>query len=105
MADRPERFNMVDGVQIAWTDTDWDDWEDRQAEMDLDFSSVRSHRNSILADSDWTQLSDAPLGVHAADADEPITTAEWATYRQELRDYPAQSDRVSTLPEWPTPPE
>jgi hypothetical protein len=41
-------------------------------------------------------------------ADTPLTAekvAEWATYRQELRDYPSQSDKVSTLPDWPTPPE
>ena len=105
MPDRPDRFNMVNGVQIAWTDADWDDWDDRQAEMDLDFSSVRSHRNNLLAGSDWTQIGDAVLGVHAADPDEPITASEWAVYRQELRDHPAQSDRVSTLPDWPTPPE
>lgn len=36
---------------------------------------VRAERNTRLADSDWTQLPDAPVD-HAA----------WATYRQELRD-------------------
>ena len=64
---------------------------------DLNLSSVRSERNGRLAACDWTDLPNAPLTAEKA--------AEWQTYRQELRDYPAQSDRVSTLPEWPTPPE
>lgn len=40
---------------------------------------VRADRNKRLADSDWTQLPDAPVD-HAA----------WATYRQELRDVSSQ---------------
>jgi hypothetical protein len=39
---------------------------------------VRSIRDGILARSDWTQLPDSPL------TDEQ--RAEWATYRQALRD-------------------
>lgn len=38
----------------------------------------RSVRNSYLAESDWTQLPDSPLTESKR--------AEWATYRQELRD-------------------
>ena len=41
--------------------------------------SVRQQRNSLLAESDWTQLADAP-----------VDQAAWATYRQALRDVPAQ---------------
>ena len=71
---------------------------DAQAEAaDLNLSRTRAERDSHLRGTDWTQTIDAPL---TADKQ-----AEWATYRQELRDYPAQSDRVSTLPDWPTPPE
>ncbi|WP_422387668.1 phage tail assembly chaperone [Gemmobacter caeni] len=36
----------------------------------------------MLSDSDWTQLADAPLT--------PAKQAQWATYRQELRDIPSQ---------------
>ena len=64
---------------------------------DLDLSMVRSQRDGLLATSDWTQLPGGPL------TDEQKTA--WDTYRDELRDYPAQSDKVSTLPAWPTPPE
>ena len=71
---------------------------DAQAEAaDLNLSRTRAERDSHLRGSDWTQVADVALTAEKV--------AEWATYRQELRDYPAQSDRQSTLPDWPTPPE
>ena len=42
---------------------------------------LRNKRNTLLADSDWTQLDDSPLTGSKK--------IEWATYRQELRDLPA----------------
>ena len=39
---------------------------------------MRTVRNRLLADSDWTQLPDAQCDK-----------AAWATYRQALRDFPA----------------
>jgi hypothetical protein len=39
---------------------------------------LRSIRNSLLSNSDWTQLPDSPLTE--------AKRAEWATYRQTLRD-------------------
>ena len=44
-------------------------------------SSVRTSRNSLLLSSDWTQSADSPLS--------DSKKAEWATYRQALRDFPA----------------
>lgn len=46
---------------------------------DAEAASVRSDRNSRLAACDWTQLPDAP-----------VPAAEWATYRQQLRDVSSQ---------------
>jgi len=43
-------------------------------------AEVRAERNHRLADSDWTQLPDAPVDRTA-----------WATYRQQLRDVSKQS--------------
>lgn len=43
------------------------------------WDQIKNWRNSKLAQSDWTQLSDAPVDQEA-----------WATYRQALRDLPAQ---------------
>ena len=45
--------------------------------------TARLIRDKELRETDWTQLPDAPI-----DASEK---AEWAQYRQELRDLPAQS--------------
>lgn len=45
---------------------------------------LRAERDRLLRDSDWTQLPDAPLT-----ADE---RAQWAAYRQALRDLPQQAE-------------
>jgi hypothetical protein len=55
--------------------------------------SVRDERTKKLAETDWTQVADAP-----------VDKAAWATYRQALRDVTAQE----TFPwdtVWPTKPE
>ena len=49
---------------------------------------IRNHRDDILDHCDWTQAVDNPL----SDAKK----AEWATYRQELRDMPADNDGIET---------
>jgi len=54
--------------------------------------SVRDERTKKLAETDWTQLTDAP-----------VNSAAWGTYRQALRDVTAQE----TFPwevTWPTAP-
>jgi len=45
---------------------------------------LRKLRNAFLRDSDWTQFSDSPLSAEQKQA--------WATYRQALRDLPANSN-------------
>lgn len=55
------------------------------------FERMRMHRDALLAASDWTQAVDDPTGNQAA----------WATYRQQLRDAPAN---WTPGPTW-TPPE
>jgi hypothetical protein len=58
---------------------------------------VREHRNKLLAESDWTQTIDAPLTEEKQ--------AEWATYRQALRDLPSTVEsptpNVVTFPDPP----
>ena len=65
-------------------------------DADKDFSSIRATRNARLAATDWTQGADSPLS--------DSKKAEWATYRQELRDYPSTASKVSELGAWPTEP-
>ena len=59
-------------------------------------AGLRLKRDSLLTSSDWTQYNDSPL------TDEVKTS--WATYRQELRDLPANTDDPSD-PTWPEAPE
>ena len=67
---------------------------------------LRSHRTGLISICDWTQGNDSPL----SDAKK----AEWAIYRQALRDLPAnnpnpvwQDEDNTLLPDitWPTVPE
>lgn len=53
---------------------------------------VRIKRDKLLSDSDWTQVTDAPVDQVA-----------WATYRQELRDIPTQEGFPADIT-WPTKP-
>jgi len=54
--------------------------------------SVRTERNTKLADCDWTQLADSTADKEA-----------WATYRAALRDVPSQAGFPHEV-EWPTSP-
>jgi hypothetical protein len=91
------RRKLIDNVYYDLTAEEEAELDERAEAYDLNFTQTRMSRNGLLAVSDWTDLPSAPLTAPKK--------AEWQTYRQELRDYPAQSDKVSTLPEWPTPPE
>ena len=56
-------------------------------------SKARFERDRLLKDSDWTQVSDAPV-------DQDV----WAKYRQALRDVPQQTGFPTDI-NWPTKPE
>ena len=73
-----EKYKIIDGAAVEQT-------------LEED---IRTPRNVLLAESDWTQLPDSPL----TDAKK----TEWATYRQALRDLPASTDDPIV---WPTQPE
>jgi len=83
------RYKCVDGEYIELTAEEIKEMEDRVAAADLDFTMVRGQRDSMLRNTDWTQIADATLGAHTAE--------EWATYRQELRDLPAGFSKVSEV--------
>ena len=54
--------------------------------------NARGVRNELLAQCDWTQLADSPVDKTA-----------WATYRQSLRDVPAQTGFPDSI-DWPSKP-
>ena len=60
---------------------------------------MRERRNNLLKACDWTQGEDSPL------SDSKKT--EWATYRQALRDIPANNTSATVREDitWPTQPE
>ena len=66
-------FDGKDWVQ-TWiiTPATAEEVQQRTAEL---VEGVRYKRNTLLAESDWTQVADAPVDATA-----------WATYRQALRD-------------------
>ena len=59
---------------------------------------IRQKRNDLLIASDWTQVNDTPLT--------DSKKAEWATYRQTLRDLPANNTSATSIDDvtFPTPP-
>ena len=68
------------------------EWEVNQ-KSERKWNSVRAQRDQLLAQSDWTQVADAP-GDKAA----------WATYRQALRDLPSTGTDPDALT-WPISPD
>lgn len=66
--------------------------ENDRVKLENAWHLIRSERNALLANSDWTVLGDSPT-----------PTAAWKTYRQALRDLPANTtDPFNVV--WPTPP-
>ena len=69
-------------------------WEDEaNIETDWLFERIRNWRTAELAASDWTQV-----------ADSQADKAAWATYRQALRDLPANNKDPKKI-KFPTRPE
>ena len=60
---------------------------------------LRLNRDALLTASDWTQVNDSPL----TDAKK----AEWATYRQALRDLPSSHESTTNINDvvFPTQPD
>lgn len=63
-------------------------------ELALAWPLARKRRDTLLRDSDWTQLPDVPLSEERRQ--------QWETYRQALRDVTDQPDPFNIV--WPAPP-
>jgi hypothetical protein len=94
----PEMFWVVDGVpkeipsrtdEFSTFNPDLWVWE---VDLDYYWANLKNDRNRLLAASDWTQVPDAP-----------VDQAAWATYRQQLRDLPANTEDPAN-PVWPIQP-
>ena len=62
----------------------------------IKLNMLRGERNQRLIDSDWVVVNAAETGGTVSDA--------WKTYRQALRDLPANTSDPEN-PTWPTKPE
>jgi len=69
---QPSQYSVFDFTTKQWV-----------LNPDLASSDVLTARNKLLFSTDWTQIPNNPLTSEKQ--------AEWATYRQELRDIPQQS--------------
>lgn len=86
---------VVDGVVASMTpdETAWSAWQAALPDPDIALAEeVRAQRDALLADTDWTQMGDSPL------TDE--SKAEFAVYRQNLRDITSQAGFPSDI-SWP----
>lgn len=68
---------------------------DSEVSLELRWDIVREERNGLLAESDWTQLNNAPLT--------PEQVTAWANYRQALRNVPQQGVEPEQVV-WPSKP-
>jgi len=66
-----------------------------QSAKDSAMAQIRGQRNQLLKDCDWTQIADCTIPKKA----------EWATYRQALRDLPSTITEPRTFADWPHNPD
>lgn len=78
----------VSGLEMVFADQDVE-----AVEREDKLRSLREKRDSLLSESDWTQMPDIP----------EATRTLWQTYRQALRDLPSTTADPAN-PVWPTKP-
>ena len=102
-------MSLKPSAEFVWTGTDYSglNWLDSgsaptESEIDAEVTRLnnlepmrllRILRNSKLAETDWMSF-----------ADSPTMSDDWKTYRQALRDLPANTEDPSN-PTYPTKPE
>lgn len=85
---KPSNYHIWDGDE--WVDFRTDEQERQQQRLE-----IVQIRDALLASTDWTQVIDSPLS--------PEKRADWAKYRQALRDITLQPDYSNII--WPVKPE
>ena len=74
------KYKMVEGAFVLKDDlSDWEGMNKRAV-----INSYRSHRDELLAQTDWTQTEDCPLDIHKKEM--------YRAYRKFLRDFPQTHD-------------
>lgn len=83
-------------VETQSWDSELKEWITTPIPDEIFWERLRNERNFKLVRSDWTQLPDSPLTS--------TKKAEWANYRQELRDITLNTEDPKNII-WPTQPE
>ena len=65
----------------------FDPFDPEKIDDNVLIARMRQERNILLNESDWTQIADNPMS----------NKAQWATYRQALRDFPATWTPAETI--------
>jgi hypothetical protein len=79
-------------IQV-WNITDATE-DEISAKLEEKWVEIRIMRDTLLAQSDWTQFQDSPISG--------TTLVEWQTYRQSLRDVTSQQNPYNLS--WPAKP-
>ena len=95
---------LIDNSYVSPSDIDWHSKkvEDGKVVDRSDYviditEPQRELRNSLLSETDWTQITDSPLN--------DSKKAEWVTYRQALRDLTKHTNWPNLEEsDWPQPP-
>ena len=74
------KYKVVEGAFVLKDDLS--DWEGKNKRAVI--NSYRSHRNELLAQTDWTQTDDCPLDLDMKE--------KYRAYRRFLRDFPQTHD-------------
>ena len=74
------KYKVVEGAFVLQYDLS--DWEEKHKRAII--NSYRSHRDELLAQTDWTQTEDCPLDLQ--------TKERYKAYRKFLRDFPQTYD-------------
>ena len=74
------KYKVVEGAFVLQCDLS--DWEEKHKRAII--NSYRSHRDELLAQTDWTQTEDCPLDLQ--------TKERYKAYRKFLRDFPQTYD-------------
>ena len=90
------RYHATSRGNVPFTAEEEAEWDAKEANYaatadDRKAESIRIKRDGLLSQTDWMAGSDVTM------------SDEWRTYRQALRDVPAQSDFPNNVT-WPTKP-
>jgi len=91
-------YKMIDDKLVQLTDAEQKEFDDRNkawadGQADRDLAELRTQRNTLLSETDWTALGDVTM------------SDKMKTYRQELRDitktFKSMSDKDFKFPDKP----